>query len=84
VTPAIEIKSVAHDEAEEGLFAACWLVPLKAASFVLTGSGPEERGLGKRDADFLIADGRWIVHQNAKIGVYAEDREGEPRLTRAH
>lgn len=84
VTPAVEIKSVAHEEAEEGLFAACRLVPLKAASFVLAGSGPEVGGLGKRDADFLIADGRWMVHKNAEIGVYAEDGESEPRWTSMH
>ena len=79
MVPAVEIKSVAHEEAEEGLFAACRLAPLKAASFILAGSSPEAMRLRKRDADFLIADGRWMVHKNAEIGVYAEDRESEPR-----
>lgn len=56
LAPTVKIKSVAHENAEEGLFAACRLVPLKAASFILAGSGPEVGGLGKRDADFLMAD----------------------------
>ena len=84
VTPAIGIKSVAHEEGEEGLFAACRLVPLKAASFVLAGSSPEEGGLRKRDAHFLIADRRRMIHQNAEVSVYTEDRESEPKWTSMH
>lgn len=79
VAPAAEIKSIAHKGAEEGLFAACRLIPLKVTSFILAGSGPEAGGLGKRDADLLIADGRRVVNKNAEIGVYTENRESEPR-----
>lgn len=75
---AVEIKSVAHDEAEGGFFATCRLVPLKTSSLILTGSCPEFGGFRKRDTDFLITDGRWMVHENAEIGIYAEDRESEP------
>ena len=81
--PPTEINRIAHDEAEEGLFAAGGLIPLEAVPFVLAGCGPEVRGLGKRDADFLIADRRGVVHDNAEIGVCAENREREPERNRA-
>lgn len=77
VTSAVQIKSIAHEKAEGGFFTASRLVPLKAASFVLVSSGPELGGLGKRDHDFLITDGRRMVHKNAEMSVYAEDRESE-------
>jgi hypothetical protein len=84
VASVVGIKSIAHEKAEEGLFAACRFVPLKVASFVIAGSGPEAGGLGERDADFLVADGRWMVHNNAEVGVYAENRKSEPRWTGMH
>jgi hypothetical protein len=46
---------------------------LKPSSFLLAGGGPKARGLWKRDGNFLIADGRWMVRENAEIGVYTED-----------
>lgn len=78
VTPAVEIKSVAHQEAEEGFLAPCGLVPLKTAPLTVAGGVPEVRGHGKRDADFLIADGGRMVYKNAKIGIDTEDRESKP------
>ncbi len=79
LTPAIEIKGVAHQKAEEGFPTPCGLVPFKTSPFILASSVPEVRGHGKRDADFLIANRRWMVDHNTKIGIYAEDRECEPR-----
>lgn len=84
VAPTVQIKSVAHEDAEESFFAACRLIPLKAASLVLAGSCPEVGGLGKRDADFLVADGGWMVRKKAKIGIHPEHRESEPRWTSMH
>ena len=73
MAPAVEIKRIAHEKAVEGLLAACRLVPLEAASFVLADSGPKVGGLRKRNADLLITHGRRMAHKNAEIGVYAED-----------
>jgi hypothetical protein len=81
--PPTEINRIAHDEAEEGLFVAGGLVPLEAVPFVLAGCGPEVRGHGEWDADFLIADRRGVVYGKAEIGVYAENREREPERHRA-
>ena len=41
MTSAIEIKSVAHQEAKECFFAPCGLVPLKTAPLAVAGSVPE-------------------------------------------
>jgi hypothetical protein len=46
---------------------------LKPSSFLLVGGGPKARGLWKRDGNLLIADGRWMVRENAEIGIYTED-----------
>lgn len=84
VSPTVETKSVAYEEAEGCLFATCRLVSLQAASFFFAGSGPEAGRLRKRDVDFLIPDRGGMVHKSPEIGVYAEDRESEPRWTSMH
>ena len=79
LTPAIEIKSIAHQKTEEGFSTPCRLVPFETSPFILASSAPEARGHRERDADFLIANRRWMVDNNTKIGIYAEDRQCEPR-----
>ena len=76
---AVEVKSVAHYEVEKSPFAADRLIPLKVSSLILAGSGPEMRGLGKRNAHLLVADGRWMINEDAQISIDAQNRESEPK-----
>lgn len=80
MTLLIHIENVSHEEAEDSLFSTCGFAPLKAASFVFSGRGPNVWRLWQRNADLVVADGGRVVCKSAQIRICAEDGVGEPAV----